>query len=150
MHTDTLIFDGIIYFLSWPSPPSLVPEHDSAVTYRCCLLSIHAERLIRNQIESSFIIHTSAHEWRRHSLLGTNKDSREKKYKHLRCHNVNNLWHLMWVNVRTSNSSSVSDTQLQPDPDFMFCFCRYCSSNTAIQNKCFQFTFMLKLKISSC
>lgn len=92
----------------------------------------------------------NAHEWRRHSLLGTNKDSREKKYKHLRCDNVNNLWHLMWVNVKTSNSSSVSDTQLQPDPDFMFCFCRYCSSHTAIQNKCLQFTFMLKLYISSC
>lgn len=71
-HTDTLIFNGIIYSLT--RPPH-VHEHVSAVTYCCCLLSIHVQPVIRKSDRSSFI-HRVAHEWSRHTVLNTNKDSR--------------------------------------------------------------------------
>lgn len=51
-HTDRLIFNGIIYFP--PDPLKQVHEHVSAVTYRCCLLHIQAEPVIRKSDKSSF------------------------------------------------------------------------------------------------
>lgn len=44
---DTFIFNGIIYFLTRPSPPRTDHEHVSAVTYYCFLLSIHVEAVFR-------------------------------------------------------------------------------------------------------
>ena len=67
-----LIFNGIIYILT--DPPPLVYEHVRAVTYCCCLLGIHVERVIRKSDRSSFM-HRGAHKWSRHTLLNTNNVS---------------------------------------------------------------------------
>ncbi len=84
-HTDTFIFNGIIYFVPHPHPS--VHGHISPVTYRCCLLSTHVEPVIRNQMDQ-VLSFTRVH-------MNGAVTLRWGTDKHLQRHHVRHLWHLM-------------------------------------------------------
>lgn len=110
------------FIFSPDPPPHPRPDHEhvSAVTYCCCLLSIHVEAVIRKS--DQLLLFTEVRLNGVVTLCWVQIKTAGQQYKHLQCHNVNNLRLLMGVN---DLSSSMSNTQPEPYLIFFFFFLAY-------------------------
>lgn len=115
--THSSLIASFIFSPDPPQPPRLDHEHVSAVTYCCCLLSIHVEAVIRKS--DQLLLFTEVRLNGVVTLCWVQIKTAGQQYKHLQCHNVNNLRLLMGVN---DLSSSMSNTQPEPYLIFFFFF----------------------------